>query len=113
MLAREIRTLDEELAGTAAAPITRLPAREVHSPAAGGGGVPRGRPADPELRERAAALAVNDVVGWVHAPTRRTAQAPSGGSAHAPNPQLGRRALSDTTSSSASRTKFITTEEPP
>jgi error-prone DNA polymerase len=32
VLAREIRTLDEELAGTAAAPITRLPAREVHSP---------------------------------------------------------------------------------
>jgi hypothetical protein len=30
---RDLRTLDHELAATAAAPITPLPAREVHSPA--------------------------------------------------------------------------------
>ena len=62
VLVRDLRTLDEELAGIAAAPIAHLPAREVGSPAepvereGRGGRLSRRRTARPELRRWAAAL---------------------------------------------------------
>ena len=101
VLVRELRTLDDELAGhRGGADRAARPPREVQSPPSRSrrraerraAGFRAGRTAGPELRRSGAG-----------ARRRRPPEAA----------QAGRRARSETTSSSASSTKFITTDEPP
>ena len=105
VLVRELRTLDEELGSDRGRPDHPLPAREVHSPAE-----------QPSPAREVAAAAC--------APSRRRCRALAAGAAveaHARRRRKlrgvrragRRRARSETSSSSASSTKFITTDEPP